>query len=109
MFHGQTYSDVRPRDPVFLVRGENVVLIGEIVSSVSLPDQRAFWLNRLILAPQDLDVEDDVQLQQVQYKGHMDKIHQEDFETRKRKEAAKATVLHEQKGFSREGGEGDWY
>ncbi|KAH7104352.1 Sm-like ribonucleoprotein [Auriculariales sp. MPI-PUGE-AT-0066] len=87
VYHGQNYADVRQKDPVYLVRGENVVLIGEI----------------------DLDVEDDIPLQQIPYKGHMDKIQDEDFEARKRREATKATVLYEKKGFTREGGEGDWY
>jgi U6 snRNA-associated Sm-like protein LSm1 len=106
VFHGQTYSDVRPRDPVFLVRGENVVLIGEIVR---LPIEAKYPHFYADIDEQDLDVEDDVPLQQVPYKGHMDKVHKDDFETKKRRDAAKAAVLHEQKGFTREGGEGDWY
>ncbi|KAH6917344.1 hypothetical protein BKA70DRAFT_1418098 [Coprinopsis sp. MPI-PUGE-AT-0042] len=54
---------------LFLIRGENVVLMGEI----------------------DLDKED------------------EELEVKKQHEEAKAQYLYENKGFSREGGEGDGY
>ncbi|KZW02138.1 Sm-like ribonucleo protein [Exidia glandulosa HHB12029] len=83
-YHGENYGEVRRG--VFLIRGENVVLLGEI----------------------DLDVEDEVPLQPVP-QDMIQPVHKEDFEARKRREAAKSSVLFTQKGFSREGGEGDWY
>ncbi|EJD55278.1 Sm-like ribonucleo protein [Auricularia subglabra TFB-10046 SS5] len=83
-YHGQNYGEVRRG--VFLIRGENVVLLGEI----------------------DLDVEDQVPLQVVP-QNMIAPVHKEEFEKRKQRDATKATILHEQKGFSREGGEGDWY
>ncbi|KAF8591876.1 Sm-like ribonucleoprotein [Ramaria rubella] len=82
--HGAAYAEVR--QGVFLIRGENVVLLGEI----------------------DLDVEDEIPLQPVPLQ-HVGALHQQDVAVRKRRESAKAKVLYEQHGFCREGGEGDGY
>lgn len=71
---------------LFLIRGENVVLLGEI----------------------DLDREDDVPLRQVDYK-QLDDYYRQDVATKKQREEVKAKILYEQKGFCKEGGEGDGY
>lgn len=71
---------------LFLIRGENVVLLGEI----------------------DLDREDEVPLKQVEWDA-LAPYHRHDTDVKKRREELKAQVLHEQKGFSKEGGEGDGY
>ncbi|KAH9042341.1 Sm-like ribonucleoprotein [Lactarius hengduanensis] len=61
---------------LFLIRGENVVLLGEI----------------------DLDQEDDVPLRQVDYK-ELDDYYRQDVAAKKQREEAKAKILYEQKGF----------
>ncbi|KAI5822702.1 hypothetical protein K523DRAFT_326050 [Schizophyllum commune Tattone D] len=71
---------------LFLIRGENVVLMGEI----------------------DLDREDDVPLRQVPYPA-LEPYHRKELEEKKKQEEIKEKVLFEQQGFSREGGEGDSY
>lgn len=57
---------------------------------------------------QDLDVEDEVPLQPVPIQ-HIKPLQQQEVAVRKRRENVKAKVLYEQKGFCREGGEGDGY
>ena len=57
---------------------------------------------------QDLDVEDDVPLKQVPH-ATIAPLQKQELEARKRRDAAKAKVLFEQKGFCKEGGEGDGY
>ncbi|KAJ3719889.1 hypothetical protein EV361DRAFT_881148 [Lentinula raphanica] len=71
---------------LFLIRGENVVLLGEI----------------------DLDQEDDVPLRQVEY-HELEPFHKRAIELKKRHDDHKAQVLYEQKGYCKEGGEGDGY
>ncbi|KAA1468205.1 Sm-like ribonucleo protein [Dentipellis sp. KUC8613] len=71
---------------LFLIRGENVVLLGEI----------------------DLDQEDDVPLRQVDYNS-LDNHHRQEVIDKKQRDEVKAQVLYEQKGFCKEGGEGDGY
>ncbi|KAI0033156.1 Sm-like ribonucleoprotein [Vararia minispora EC-137] len=71
---------------LFLIRGENVVLLGEI----------------------DLDQEDDVPLQQVDFEL-LDGHHRHEAAEKRHRDDTKAKVLFEQKGFCREGGEGDGY
>ncbi|THH19850.1 hypothetical protein EW146_g1388 [Bondarzewia mesenterica] len=71
---------------LFLIRGENVVLLGEI----------------------DLDQEDDVPLRQVEF-NLLENYHRRDIATKKQHDEFKAQVLYEQKGFCKEGGEGDGY
>ncbi|KAJ3511658.1 hypothetical protein NMY22_g15584 [Coprinellus aureogranulatus] len=71
---------------LFLIRGENVVLMGEI----------------------DLDKEDDVPLKQVEY-HLLEPYHLKELDDKKIREEAKAQILLQTKGFSKEGGEGDGY
>ncbi|TEB34999.1 Sm-like ribonucleo protein [Coprinellus micaceus] len=71
---------------LFLIRGENVVLMGEI----------------------DLDKEDDVPLKQVEY-HLLEPYHLKELDDKKIREEAKAHTLLHTKGFSKEGGEGDGY
>ncbi|OJT12955.1 hypothetical protein TRAPUB_10520 [Trametes pubescens] len=71
---------------LFLIRGENVVLLGEI----------------------DLDQEDEVPLRQVEW-SVLEAYHKQDIADKKLREEAKSQILYEQKGFCKEGGEGDGY
>ncbi|KZT06933.1 Sm-like ribonucleoprotein [Laetiporus sulphureus 93-53] len=71
---------------LFLIRGENVVLLGEV----------------------DLDQEDDVPLRQVAWE-ELEPYHRQEVAAKKKREELKAQVLFEQKGFCKEGGEGDGY
>ena len=57
---------------------------------------------------QDLDREDEVPLRQVEW-NVLEPYHKRDAATRKHREDIKAQILQEQKGFSKEGGEGDGY
>ncbi|KZV77728.1 Sm-like ribonucleo protein [Peniophora sp. CONT] len=84
IYSGNTYAE--QRCGLFLIRGENVVLLGEI----------------------DLDLEDDVPLQQVDF-AMLDEHHRGETAEKRVQEEAKAKVLYEQKGFCKEGGEGDSY
>ncbi|KAH9944419.1 Sm-like ribonucleoprotein [Epithele typhae] len=71
---------------LFLIRGENVVLLGEI----------------------DLDQEDDIPLTQVDW-AELEPYHKQEVATKKKREDDKSQFLYEEKGFCREGGEGDGY
>ncbi|KAJ2913411.1 hypothetical protein MD484_g7011, partial [Candolleomyces efflorescens] len=71
---------------LFLIRGENVVLMGEI----------------------DLDKEDDVPLKQVEY-HLLEPYHLKELDIKKERDEAKSHILLETRGFSKEGGEGDGY
>ncbi|OAX42373.1 Sm-like ribonucleo protein [Rhizopogon vinicolor AM-OR11-026] len=84
IYHGKAFAE--HWHGLFLIRGENVVLLGEI----------------------DLDQEDDVPLQQVDY-SVLDPYHRRDIANKKAREDFKSKVLYEQKGFCKEGGEGDGY
>jgi len=84
IYHGNTFAQI-PRG-LYLIRGENVVLLGEI----------------------DLDVEDDVHLKEVDYET-LEPYCKMEADKKKLREDAKAQILFDQKGFSREGGEGDGY
>ncbi|KAF8140220.1 Sm-like ribonucleoprotein [Boletus edulis] len=84
IYHGNAFAE--HWHGLFLIRGENVVLLGEI----------------------DLDQEDDVPLRQVDYQ-FLDPYHKSDIAKKKTREDFKAKVLYEQKGFCKEGGEGDGY
>jgi U6 snRNA-associated Sm-like protein LSm1 len=55
-----------------------------------------------------LDAEDEVPLQQVPVQ-ELEAAYKRETELRKKKEAEKARILFEGLGFSKEGGEGDWY
>ncbi|VDB99622.1 unnamed protein product [Peniophora sp. CBMAI 1063] len=84
IYSGNTLAE--QRCGLFLIRGENVVLLGEI----------------------DLDLEDDVPLQQADF-ALLDEHHRQEAAEKRVQEEAKAKVLYEQKGFCKEGGEGDSY
>ena len=102
IYHGTTYADEHVG--IFLIRGENVVLLGEIVVVIlSFP-----LLISDSFAIQDLDQEDELPLKQVSYQALKPLFLQESAEKRRR-DHAKAQVLFDQKGFCREGGEGDGY
>jgi hypothetical protein len=80
----------------------------------SIGRNRAFSLARFFFhifynrVLQDLDQEDDVPLRQVDYK-QLDDYYRQDIAAKKQREEAKAKILYEQKGFCKEGGEGDGY
>jgi len=57
---------------------------------------------------QDLDLEDEVPLRQVDW-NLLEPYHKDDIAGKKRREDIKSQVLYEQKGFCKEGGEGDGY
>lgn len=57
---------------------------------------------------QDLDQEDEVPLRRVDY-SILEQYHKSDTAVKKKHEETKAQMLYEQKGFCREGGEGDGY
>ncbi|KAJ3576654.1 hypothetical protein NP233_g295 [Leucocoprinus birnbaumii] len=82
--HGDTFAE--NWHGLFLIRGENVVLLGEI----------------------DLDKEDDVPLRQVDYRL-LEPYVKQDIEQKKQRDDAKSKVLYDKKGFCKEGGEGDGY
>lgn len=113
IFVGNRYGDI-PRG-LFLVRGENVVLLGEIVSrAASLSSQRVADASLLrIHARQDLDVEDEPHPAAVplppQALPQLLEAHKADVAVRKTSDARKAEVLRREKGFCPEGAEGDTY
>ncbi|THV04911.1 LSM-domain-containing protein [Dendrothele bispora CBS 962.96] len=84
IYHGNAFAE-NPHG-LFLIRGENVVLLGEI----------------------DLDQEDDVPLRKVDWQ-ELEPIHRQDTELKRQREEVKAQILYDQKGYSKEGGEGDGY
>ncbi|ETW87253.1 hypothetical protein HETIRDRAFT_378076 [Heterobasidion irregulare TC 32-1] len=84
IYHGNAVAERRAG--LFLIRGENVVLLGEI----------------------DLDQEDDLPLAGVNFHA-LEANHQYNTALKKQHDEFKAQVLYEQKGFCKEGGEGDGY
>ncbi|KAF7310945.1 U6 snRNA-associated Sm-like protein LSm1 [Mycena chlorophos] len=72
---------------LFLIRGENVVLLGEI----------------------DLDLEDEVPIGRPVDWVALEPYHKQDVESKKQREEVKAQILYDKAGFSKEGGEGDGY
>ncbi|KAF8642243.1 hypothetical protein AX16_009518 [Volvariella volvacea WC 439] len=84
IYHGSAFAE--QWHGLYVIRGENVVLMGEI----------------------DLDQEDDVPLQQVEY-NLLEPYTRHDAEARRQRDEVKSQVLYEQNGFSKEGGEGDGY
>lgn len=101
IYHGNVFAETR--HGLLLIRGENVVLLGEIVRVF-----RDIMLCVSTAELQDLDEEDDVPLREVDYQ-ELDPIHKADSAAKKHQDELKAEVLHAQKGFCREGGEGDGY
>lgn len=71
---------------LYLIRGENVVLLGEI----------------------DLDQEDDIALRQVDW-NVLEPHHRDEVEAKRLREESKSKILFERNGFCKEGGEGDGY
>ena len=57
---------------------------------------------------QDLDAEDETPLRRVEY-NVLEPYHKNDIDVKKKHEDVKSQVLFEQKGFCKEGGEGDGY
>lgn len=88
---------------LFLIRGENVVLLGEVVRACYFSDRIVYSLS-----DQDLDLEDEVPLRRVDY-NVLEPYHKNDTLAKKEEEDLKAQVLYEHKGYCREGGEGDGY
>jgi len=84
IYHANNYGDIHRG--VFLIRGENVVLLGEI-------DLDAEDVVPIVPAPVDL----------------MMGLNRQEVDDRKRRDNLKASILFEQKGFCKEGGEGDGY
>lgn len=103
IYHGNAFAE--HWHGLFLIRGENVVLLGEIVR---LPVRMFSYDAPITLSTQDLDQEDDVPLRQVDYQL-LDPYHKNDIAKKKSREDLKAKILYEQKGFCKEGGEGDGY
>ncbi|KAG6911935.1 hypothetical protein DXG01_000182 [Tephrocybe rancida] len=84
IYHGNAFAE--SWRGLYLIRGENVVLLGEI----------------------DLDREDDIPLQQVDW-NTLEPYHKNEADAKKQREEAKSQILYEKKGFCKEGGEGDGY
>lgn len=57
---------------------------------------------------QDLDVEDEIPLKRIAHET-LDPVYKQETSNKKRRDNTKAQVLFEQRGFCREGGEGDGY
>jgi U6 snRNA-associated Sm-like protein LSm1 len=103
IYHGNAYAE--NWHGLFLIRGENVVLLGEVVRPQPFPtDAHSIDCTRV----QDLDQEDEVPLRRVEY-SVLEPYHKNDTATKKKLEDNKSQILYEQKGFCREGGEGDGY
>jgi len=84
IYHGNAFAE--NWHGLFLIRCENVVLLGEV----------------------DLDQEDEVPLRRVEY-SVLEPYHRSDADAKKKQEDIKSQILYEQKGFCKEGGEGDGY
>jgi len=84
IYHGSAFGQTH--HGVFIIRGENVVLLGQV----------------------DLDMEDELPVQEVTVE-HLLPFYQKENDERKSRESHKAKVLYEEHGFSKEGGEGDGY
>lgn len=108
IYHGNAFAE--NWHGLFLIRGENVVLLGEVVR-IKFPDLGSPPLIGsffAVLFVQDLDQEDEVPLRRVDY-AVLEPYHKNDTVTKKKQEDIKSQILFEQKGFCREGGEGDGY
>lgn len=103
IYHQDLFAELKRG--LFLIRGENVVLLGEIVRFLIIPVSDSLLHSSF---QQDLDQEDDVPLRQVEW-AILEPYHKKDVLTKKHREEVKAQVLFETKGFCKEGGEGDGY
>jgi U6 snRNA-associated Sm-like protein LSm1 len=101
IYHGNAFAE--NWHGLFLIRGENVVLLGEIASSAVLS------VRRRLTFLQDLDLEDEIPLRRQMEYAQLEPYHKNDVELKKQREEAKAQILYEKKGFCKEGGEGDGY
>ncbi|KAI0704858.1 Sm-like ribonucleoprotein [Cytidiella melzeri] len=84
IYHQDVFAE--RKTGLYLIRGENVVLLGEI----------------------DLDQEDELPLRQVDWEV-LEPYHRKDIADKKDRDEIKAQVLYEKRGFCKEGGEGDGY
>ncbi|KAJ7631045.1 hypothetical protein FB45DRAFT_917284 [Roridomyces roridus] len=85
IYHGNAFAE--NWHGLFLIRGENVVLLGEI----------------------DLDLEDEIpQRRQVDY-ATLEPYHKNDVEMKKQRDEIKAQIPLREEGICKEGGEGDGY
>lgn len=81
------------------------MLLGEIVCLLSIPPSPSCKKTH---TKQDLDKEDEVPLQQVDYRL-LEPYVKQDVELKKQRDELKAKILYDHKGFCKEGGEGDGY
>ncbi|PWN20671.1 hypothetical protein BCV69DRAFT_282890 [Microstroma glucosiphilum] len=84
---GEKFVDI-PKG-LFLIRGENVVMLGEVDLDADPPPQLA------TVAPESIP--------------ELVKSHEEERALRRKREVRKAEVMKAQKGFCEEGAEGDNY
>jgi U6 snRNA-associated Sm-like protein LSm1 len=118
LFHPPSKSYAQTDRGVFLIRGENVVLLGEIVSArflfpVCAQRCSAFaklGLNPLNCGMQDLDLEDAPLLALTLLPWNsVASLLATEKKTKDRVEKVVEKVLFERRGFGEEGGEGDAY
>ena len=101
IYHSDVFAEMHRG--LFLIRGENVVLLGEIVRSPLTSLEAS-----IDSESQDLDQEDDVPLRQVEW-AVLEEFYKKEVAERKQREEVKAQILFERRGFCKEGGEGDGY
>lgn len=113
IYHQDVFAELKLG--LYLIRGENVVLLGEIVRLTSgIPSCHRFvsYFTYNIVLPllcaQDLDQEDDVPLRQVDW-STLEPYHLKNIADKKQRDEFKASILFEKRGFCKEGGEGDGY
>jgi U6 snRNA-associated Sm-like protein LSm1 len=106
IYHGNAFAE--SWHGLFLIRGENVVLLGEIVRLRCCAMHVRHALTVRAPSIQDLDREEDVPLKQVDF-NILNAYHKQEAEAKKEREDIKSQILYEQKGFCKEGGEGDGY
>jgi hypothetical protein len=82
------------------------VLLGEIARISCI--YHSFGLRNLTSSRQDLDLEDDLPLRRLPW-NVIDAYRQQDLAVKKQQDDIKAQILFQQKGFCKEGGEGDSY
>jgi U6 snRNA-associated Sm-like protein LSm1 len=117
---GEKFVDI-PKG-LFLIRGENVVMLGEVVSRSRLGSESVhelltdtLTLRSLLPYPcpliQDLDADPPPQLATISPEAipELVKSHEAEQALRRKREVRKAEVMKTQKGFCEEGAEGDNY
>jgi len=92
IFAKKLYADIKHGPGLYIVRGENVLLLGEIVS---LPLLYSWAISGLTCVNQDLDLEDNVP---EPYKEAPEKevlaLQKEESEKKKKKDKRRAKLLH---------------